>query len=106
MDYEPRTTVIHSSLMRIKTIAGVEERLAKVHLAIAIAMLGVWRIWLYFPFCVAVHLFLVWMTKRDENIFLIYTQYSRQSDVYDPWVRIDRKSKVKRPHGFGRDILC
>ena len=106
MDYEPRTTVIHPSLMRVQTIGGVERRLAIVHICIAVAMLGVWRIWLYLPVFILLHLFLVWLTKREESIFLIYTQYSKQSDIYDPWVRVDRKSKIKRPHGFGRDILC
>jgi type IV secretory pathway VirB3-like protein len=105
MDYEPRSTVIHTSLMRVPMIAGVEKRLAIVHFSIGLAMV-VWRIWMYAPVFFAVHLFLVWLTKKEESIFQIYTQYSKQPDVYDPWVRIDRRSKIKRPHGFGRDTLC
>jgi hypothetical protein len=56
------------------------------------------------PVGLVAHWFLAWLYKKDEHIVDVYFAYSRQADTYDPWPHAT--SRVKRPEGFGRGLLC
>jgi len=103
--YQPRSTPIHHSLMEIKTIAGVERRIAIVNVTIAAALTMAMHVWGYVVAAVLLHVVLAYLTKRDPFLRLIYIRYNTQADTYDPWPHAVQRTG-HRPYGFGRGALC
>jgi len=100
-----RASLVHQSLLEVKTIAGVEDRLAILNATFALAIvmgLGLWP-WLAAAF--ALHLVAARLTRRDPYLRRIYIRYARQADHYEPWPRTGMTCN-RRPRGFGRDLLC
>ncbi|MBY0439573.1 MAG: VirB3 family type IV secretion system protein [Burkholderiales bacterium] len=100
-----RCTPVHRSLLEMKTIAGVEDRLAILNatLALAVAMgAGLWY-WLLAAF--ALHVVAARLGRHDPWVRQVYTGYALQSDAYDPWPRLAMR-RSRRPDGFGRGLLC
>lgn len=54
---------------------------------------------------VALHFFLMWMTKKDPYTIKVYARYATLADIYDPWPRKNQKRNT-RPEGFGKNLLC
>ncbi|MCE2946758.1 MAG: VirB3 family type IV secretion system protein [bacterium] len=101
----PRRTPVHRSLLEMKTIAGVEDRLAILNgtFALAVAMgAGLWY-WV-FP-ALLLHMVAARLGRHDPWLRQVYTGYALQSDRYDPWPRVGMR-RGRRPDGFGRDLLC
>lgn len=85
-------------------VAGVDQRVAVPLWSITLAFVFAFQYVLMLPVGVLAHLFLVWVFKNDPLMLDVYFSYSKESNLYDPWPRVD--SKRKRPDGFGRDMLC
>jgi type IV secretory pathway TrbD component len=105
MDTELRATPVHRSLLEIKTIGGVEDKLAIMNGTFAVAIVMGLGLWLYLPVAIAMHLILARMTRRDPFTRRIYMRYNAQADRYDPWPHA-RQRRNRRPEGFGRSLLC
>ena len=104
-DYEPRWTPVHKSLLEIKTIAGVESRMAILNWTMAVAITFGMNTLYFLPAALLMHMLLRWLTRKDPHLIRIYSQYRVFGDVYDPWPR--RKVKTNaRPKGFGKGMLC
>lgn len=105
MEYQPRASVVHKSLLENKTIAGVEKEIAVFNGTVAFAVCyGTQSLW-YLPFAVLLHMGIRWMNKRDPHIRKIYLRFSVLGRTYDPWPR--RKTTTnERPEGFSRGQLC
>jgi type IV secretory pathway TrbD component len=103
--YQPRRTPVHRSLMEMKTIAGVERRIAIANITIAAALTMAMHMWAYVAAAAMLHVVLAYMTKREPFLRLFYIRYNRQHDMYDPWPHAVQRSG-HRPHGFGRGTLC
>jgi len=103
--YEPRRTPVHRSLMEIKTIAGVERRIAIVNITIAAALTMAMHVWGYVAAAALLHAVLAYLTKRDPFLRPIYIRYNTQADAYDPWPHAVQRGG-HRPYGFGRGVLC
>lgn len=105
MSYVPRQTVVHKSAHEIKTIAGVESRLAILNGTVALAITFALENLLFLPVAFLSHLVLKWITKHDPQTIAIYTRYRIFGDIYDPWARRSQKTNA-RPVGFSRGMLC
>jgi type IV secretory pathway TrbD component len=105
MDYELRASAIHRSLLEIKTIGGVEDRLAILNGTFAAAIVMGLGLWPYIAVAVALHLVLARLTRRDPFTRRIYMRYNAQADRYDPWPHARQRCN-RRPQGFGRATLC
>jgi type IV secretory pathway TrbD component len=105
MSYEARASAVHKSLLEIKTIGGVEKRLAIANGTIACALTFGTEQPGFLLLSVGVHLFLMWVTKKDPLTIEIYKKYTVLGDVYDPWPKRTMKRNA-RPEGFGRNTLC
>ena len=104
MEYEPRASTVHKSLLEIKTLGGVEKRMAILNGTMAAALTMGTSQPAFIALAVIVHFFLMWLTKKDPFTIMIYTRYALMGDIYDPWPR--RKSKRnQRPEGFGKNLL-
>lgn len=105
MDYQARATAVHKSLLEIKTIAGVEKRMAILNGTMAAALtMGTEQLG-FIPLAVILHFFLMWVTKKDPFTIKVYARYALLADVYDPWPKRTNK-RNPRPDGFGKDLLC
>ncbi len=100
-----RRTAVHRSLLEIKTIAGVEDRLAIANGTIAAALVLGLGLFAYLALAVALHLILARVTREDPCARRAYLRYCRQADLYDPWPRV-RTRQGQRPDGLGRGMLC
>lgn len=99
-----RASVVHRSLLEVKTIAGVEDRLAIANATLAAAVgLGL-GLPLYMLLAVALHLLLARVTRHDPCARRAYLRYCRQSARYDPWPAAGPGGG--RPPGMGRGLLC
>jgi type IV secretion system protein VirB3 len=96
---------VHPSLLEVKTLAGVEDRLAILNATFALAIAMGLELWLWLPCAVFIHLLFARMTRRDPCLMRVYAAFVRQGDRYDPWPRVGR-ARNRRPPGFGRDLLC
>lgn len=105
MSYEARATRVHKSLLEIKTIGGVERKMAIANATISVALVMGTEQPLFLLLWIGIHFFLMWVTKKDPFALKIYTRYTKQGDVYDPWPRRIVK-RNQRPEGFGRNMLC
>ena len=105
MDHELRATAVYRSLLEIKTIGGVEDRLAIMNGTFAIAIVVGLGLWPYIALAAALHLILARITRRDPFSRRIYMRYNTQADRYDPWPHA-RQRHGRRPQGFGRGTLC
>lgn len=105
MSYEPRQTVVHRSLLEVKTLGGVEDRLAILNGTLTLAIMMGLRIYLYAVAGIFLHVLLRYITRRDPFTRRIYMRYNRQWDIYDPWPH-KRQRHHLRPEGFGRGMLC
>lgn len=103
--YQPRSTVVHKSLLELQLIAGVEKQLVILNgsmgLAISIALNNLW----YIPVGMLLHMFLAWGARKDPDFRKIYIRYSLLANIYDPWPRVSSKTNL-RPKGFSRGLLC
>jgi type IV secretion system protein VirB3 len=100
-----RRTPVHRSLLEMKTLAGVEDRLAILNATFALAITmgaGLWH-WLFIA--VFLHLLAARLTRHDPWLRQVYAGYVLQADAYDPWPRPGMR-RGRRPDGFGRDLLC
>lgn len=96
-----RSSRVHTSLNRNRTIMGVEQRAFMVVAFAASAMFanGVYLGLVFIPF---LHLFMQWLTKKEHNFFNIFMQYLNESDAYGSIPR--PKDWQKRPVGWGRGL--
>lgn len=105
MEYQPRATPVHRSLLEQKTIGGVESRMAILNGTLAAALtFGMMTVY-FLPFAVLLHLVLRWITKKDAKLIEIYTRYRIFGEVYDPWPKAVMRVNA-RPKGFAKGLLC
>lgn len=105
MQTERRRTPVYQSLLEVKTVAGVESRIAILNGTFAAAFtFGLDNPWMI-PIAVVTHIFLRWLTKKDPHIIRIYSQYRVLGAIYDPWPKRKQRTNA-RPRGFGRGLLC
>jgi type IV secretory pathway TrbD component len=98
-----RQSVIHMSLNRQKLIMGIGDKAFVAEVGILLIALNL-QVWLLMPMVVPLHYFFRWLYRKDSIALNAYTNYQKEADVYDPWVR---PSVTKaRPHGFGRGMHC
>lgn len=100
-----RVTPVHQSLLEVKTIGGVEARMAILNGTFSAAITFALESMYFLPIAVLTHIFLRWLTRRDPHIIKIYSQYRLLGSVYDPWPRRKQRTNM-RPNGFGRGMLC
>jgi type IV secretion system protein TrbD len=105
MMYEPRQTVVHRSLQEIKTVGGVEDRLAILNGVITLAIMMGMRIYIYLVVGICLHYVMRYITRRDPYTRRIYMRYNRQWDAYDPWPHKKQLNHI-RPEGCGKGMLC
>jgi type IV secretory pathway VirB3-like protein len=103
-NYIPRSNSICGAFNKPKLLFGISDRIAVPLWLITVGMVLVMGIYLMLPVTLALHYFLRFQFKRDPHMIEIYDLYRKEGDIYDPWPSIS--SKVKRPDGFGRDLLC
>jgi type IV secretory pathway TrbD component len=101
----PRCTPVHRSLLEMKTLAGVEDRLAILNATLALAVAMGTGLWYWLGPALVLHMVAARLTRHDPWLRQVYTGYVRQADTYDPWPRVGMR-RGRRPHGFGRDLLC
>ena len=105
MEYIPRVSMVHKSLLEQKTMAGVEKEIAifngTITVAICYATSSLW----YIPVALLTHAAMRWLNKRDPNIRKIYLRYNVLGRIYDPWVRPNMTTNM-RPEGFSKGMLC
>jgi type IV secretory pathway TrbD component len=100
-----RSTPVYLSLLEPKMLAGVEDRLAILNatLGLAVAMgTGLWP-WMFAT--LALHLAMARASRHDAWVRQVYIVHVGNADRYDPWPRTGQR-RGRRPHGFGRDLLC
>jgi type IV secretion system protein VirB3 len=105
MDYNPRASAVHKSLLEIKTVGGVEKRMAIANGTLAAALTMGTNQPMFLLLAVVVHFFLMWLTKKDPFTVKVYMRYALLADIYDPWPRRTIKRNA-RPEGFGKNLLC
>ncbi len=103
--YEPRSTIVHKSLLEVKTFLGVEARMAILNLTIAAALTMALQTPMLIPVAVIIHLCLRWTTKNDPHFLAIYRRFDLLGSVYDPWVHVKVRMNG-RPDGFSKGMLC
>jgi len=103
--YEPRATVVHKSLLEIKTLAGVEKKMAILNGTMAATLTMGMNQPGFLGLAVGLHFFLMWVTKKDPFTIKVYARYALLGDVYDPWPKRTNK-RNPRPDGFGKNLLC
>jgi len=103
--YLPRATPVRQSLLEVRTLAGVEDRLAILNATFALAIVMGMGLWPWLGVAVALHVLAARLTRYDPYLRRIYIRFARQADQYDPWPRVGPASG-RRPQGFGRDLLC
>lgn len=103
--YEPRATVVHKSLLEIKTLAGVEKKMAILNGTMAATLTMGMNQPGFIGLAVGLHFFLMWVTKKDPFTIKVYARYALLGDVYDPWPKRTNK-RNPRPEGFGKNLLC
>lgn len=103
--YLPRATPVRLSLLEVKTIAGVEDRLAILNATFALAIVMGTGLWPWLAVALALHVLAARLTRYDPYLRRIYIRFARQADRYDPWPRV-APACARRPPGFGRDLLC
>lgn len=102
--YTPRASAVHKSLLEIKTLGGVEKRMAIANGTMAAAMTMGTNQPGFLVLAIGVHFFLMWLTKKDPFTVMIYMRYALMGDIYDPWPRRTMK-RNQRPDGFGKNLL-
>ncbi len=65
MDYNPRASAVHKSLLEIKTVGGVEKRMAIANGTLAAALTMGTNQPMFLLLAVVVHFFLMWF---DEEV--------------------------------------
>lgn len=105
MDYLPRVSTVHKSLLEQKTYAGVEKEIAIFNGTIAIAIIFATKSIWYVPVAFLTHAAMRWLNKRDPHIRKIYLRYNVLGRVYDPWPRVTQVTNT-RPQGFSKGLLC
>ncbi len=105
MSYEPRASAVHKSLLEIKTLGGVEKRMAIANGTLAAALTMGTNQPMFLALAVVVHFFLMWLTKKDPFTIKVYMRYALMGDIYDPWPKRTIK-RNSRPEGFGKNLLC
>lgn len=104
-NYEPRESRVYRCLNEVKSLAGGERGLVIANTTIAAASVMGLRTLLWLPVAFAIHLFLVWLYKKDPMARLIYKRYNSQYDRYDPWPHATTQRNT-RPDGFDQGNLC
>lgn len=104
-DYVPRATRVYRCLNEVKSLAGGERGLVIANVTLGAATVMGFKTFLWLPFAFFIHLFLVWMYKKDPMSRLIYIRYNSQTDRYDPWPQDDTEVN-SRPEGFDKGNLC
>ena len=99
-----RSNEIHQSLQEKKLVSGIDQKLFVFIWLIGVAFTVVYGYYLMAVGSFVIHMFFRWVYKNDPDTLEVYLRYRMESDVYDPWPRSN--SEVKRPKGFGRDLLC
>ncbi len=100
-----RSTPVYRSLLEMKTLGGVEDRIAIFNATLALAVVMGTGLWYWLLVATALHLALARMTRHDPWLRQVYIGYVRQCDRYDPWPRAGLR-QGRRPAGFGGDLLC
>jgi type IV secretory pathway VirB3-like protein len=105
MEFERRSTVIHSSLLEVKSTAGAEFIPVLINFTVtAMLFMGPHIVW-WPAVAWVIHKVLQYLFTVDQRMFEVLWKYLSEGDYYDPWPRYD--SRVKRPYGMGRDLpLC
>jgi type IV secretion system protein TrbD len=101
----PRATIVYRSLLEVKTIAGVEDRVAILNATFALAIVMASGLWPLILVAAGLHAALARCTREDPYLRRVYLCYVRQSGRYDPWPSVHGRSG-RRPNGFGRGLLC
>lgn len=105
LDYIPRYTRVYRCLNEVKSLAGAERGLVIANTTIAAATVMGFKSLLWLPVAFAIHVFLVWLYKKDPMSRLIYIRYNSQTDHYDPWPQSGTEVNA-RPEGFDKGNLC
>lgn len=105
MSYEPRATVVHKSLLEVKTFLGVEARMAILNLTMTTALTMALKTFVLVPVAIVIHYALRWTTKNDPHFLAIYRRFDLLGSVYDPWVHVKVRMN-SRPEGFAKGMLC
>lgn len=100
-----RISPLHASLNEtVQIMAGAEKSLAAANLAFTLAFVMAARVYWWAIAGAVIHMFLVWLTKRDPLTRKIYVRYRRQGLTYDPWPSRWQRRNV-RPAGFSAGAL-
>lgn len=104
MEYQPRVTPIHPSLLEPRLFAGVERSLAIMNGTLTMVMVMGLQIVAYIAVGILFHLIFAYITKIDDKYVKAYLLYNKQADVYQPWPMANQKIN-ERPFGYGRGLL-
>lgn len=105
MQGERRSTIIHASLLEVKSTAGAEFLPVVANFTVtAMMFMGPHLLW--WPVVAwCIHKLLQYLFKVDQRMFDVLFKYLGEGDFYDPWPRPGMRNK--RPYGMGRDLpLC
>lgn len=105
MEYQPRVTTVHKSLLEAKHIGGVEKEIAVFNGTVAFAVCFGTQSFYYLPVAILIHMLVRWLTKRDPHFRKIYLRFSVLGRTYDPWPR-RKLATNERPEGFSKGTLC
>jgi type IV secretory pathway TrbD component len=98
-----RTSTIHTSLNRKKSIMGVDARVFATESAL-IGIFMVLQLWLFLLAIPLLHMLARWAHQRDDQMVEASVRYAREKDAWDPWhhpVIVGR-----RPKGYGKGLPC
>lgn len=105
MNHIPRATRVYRCLNEVKSTAGGERGLVIANTTLAAATVMAFKSFWWLPVAFAIHIFLVWLYKKDPMSRLIYIRYNSQTDRYDPWPNVETEVNA-RPDGFDKGNLC
>lgn len=103
--HELRHNAVHSSLMEVRTLGGVEHGLAVLNGTFAAVFIMGLKSMVWLPAAILFHILLMVLTKRDPMFRQVYRRYATQGHRYDPWP-MSGESRNARPQGWGRGTLC
>lgn len=105
MEYQSRYSPLHRSLNEIPMIGGVEKRLAVMNGTLTLALVFGTKFLPSGVIGILAHYIFRYVTRNEPRIVPIYLRWTKQADIYDPWVHINQ-IRNPRPAGIGRGNLC
>jgi type IV secretory pathway VirB3-like protein len=97
-----RISKFHHSLNIQSKIMGVDPKFFSFECGICLCVL-IFKFYAFLAVVPFLHLTLRWISSKDIQIILIYKQYIREVDFWDPWIHYE--SVCNREFGFGRGIF-